>query len=300
MGVNRGKDNNLTVLGKKIYQISEEERKQLMAEWRARRKGGPNGRLGYRKASGLEFKTNNFEIGDTKRRNSGSFGKKLNEHVKAVFISKREIFNPNAREQKTYYISFLSDSNRFSFEEFRENPEGDETKITSQIRHVLRRYCALFQMKNIDENTMIVMCVDEIQKNDLINILIRFMSSLNGCVVNEVSRAKILKKIMSKYHPCQNYDYVIRKCDKNAFSKKVLYNYFTTAFNFIADNKLCPWITEKEQQLVKEKMTLKRRRSYVFSHIGLLYALIRLFERFERKEKEARRMALKQTDVPNE
>lgn len=273
------KNNELMVLGKKIYQISEEERKQLMAEWRARRDG--NGRKGFRKPSRLTVPTDNFEIVNSdKKWTVGHYKKDFNEHIKCIFICKREIFRPKISEPQVYFIGFLSDSNRFSFEELREASEGNEGRIVSRFRYMLYKYFNIFGKKNIDKDTTIVLASDEINKYNTMYLIISFIRSFSNCTLKRANRNMILKTLMSEYQTCPEYKTVIKK-SKN-YKKRWTYVYLRQIFDYVIENKLCPWLTEEDKRMVDQDLTLKRRRSYVLVHMGLLYALILVFKQFQK------------------
>lgn len=276
------------VFGKDISKATQEEKNELMKKMRSYRNG--NGRTGYRMPDRQAIFTNNFPEKEWK---PGNLKRKCNEHIKCIFICTRELYTIKTAYggTKIYYVGFLTDSNKFSFEEFRDAPSSKINDETKGIKHSLEKYIKLFSMKNIDKDTEITLCTDGMdEKNDLMPLLLNFMSKFTLSKLRRVSKKDILKRFMLEYKSFDSSDAIYN----NAYKYKdiTIIKNMVKIYNYIAENKLCPWINEEIIGFVG-KLSIKKKHSFVVVNLGLLYSLIIKFNRqinekikFDKKQNE--------------
>lgn len=279
------------VMGKDMSTLTQEEKDALMAEMRARRNG--NGRKGYRSPDRKIISTNNFPD-SSKDKKVGKFAKFANEHVKCVFVCLRELYSEKTayRQTKIYLIGFLSDSNKYSFEEFRESPPK-AAQNADGIKYRIDKYRQLFEKKNIDKDTTFVLCTDGLKDSDFMPVMINFMRGFSGCDFIRIKKAKILKKLIKEYHVFDDKKYLIFKdikrknsiiynnCEK--YKPALLNRLLYLVYEYMVDNKFCPWITTETKNLINE-LSMKKRHSHVLLELGLFYSVIVKFKRIQNKK----------------
>jgi len=279
------------VMGKDIASLSQDEKNDLMAKMRSFRKNG-NGRLGYKDPSGLIIKTNNFEPLTPIKVPPGQFAKKYNEHVKCVFVCQREIYSEKTayKQSKIYYLGFLSDSNRFSFEEFRESPPKSVKNEFGGIEYRLKKYCQLFEKKNIDADTTFVLCSDGMKSTDFMAAMLKFMRSFSGCEYSQVSKAKIIKKYIAEYGIISKKatpkifpkrSVVYKNCEN--YKPKMLNTLLYEIYLYMTKEMMCPWLTPETREAVLS-LPKQKKHSHILVSLGLFYSVILKFKRMESKK----------------
>jgi len=293
------------VMGVDSATWTEEEKKAVMAKMRSFRKNG-NGRLGYKDPFRLAIETNNFPD-PTKQWKPGQLAKFANEHVKCVFVCKRTQYYKSSpyKNTKVYYVGFLSDSNKYSFEEFRESPVKLLLESGKGMFYRLEKYKRLFERKNIDKDTTFIMCDDGIERTDIMVGMLKFMCAFAGCHYYNVSNAKILKKMIAEFdlfgpstdktgrHELKSTSgKVIRKnCPK--YNPVKLYRLLLYAFEELSEMNVCPWINSESKKLFWSMAKFKRR-TYVTLYLGLFYCVILKFRNMEKKSNQKKKKEKKE------
>ena len=283
------------IMGRDITTLSKEEMAELMAEMRSRRKG-TNGREGYRNPNGLVVRTNNFPD-PTKKRKVGELAKLSNEHVKCVFICPREIYQDSTAygQIKIYYIGFLSDSNKYSFEEFREAPPKCVKDEFGGIKYRLQKYSQLFEKKNIDKDTIFVICKDETMKEtDFMVALLRFIRAFTGCEFLKTSKVKLIKEYVREYgifrtgkdkfnrRPTQSA--ILKNCE--IYKPRMINALIYDIYEYIAKQGICPWITKETHDIVLN-LPKQKKHSHQLVSLGLFYSVIVKFRKMSRTQSKA-------------
>ena len=236
-----------------------------------------NGRLGYKDPNGLIIKTNNFEPLTPIKKKAGEFSKKYNEHVKCVFVCKRELYSEKTAYSQTgiYYIGFLSDSNRFSFEEFRESPPKSVKSEFDGIYYRMLKYCQLFEKKNIDRDTTFVLCVDGIKKTDFMAAMLKFMRSFSGCECLKVSKVKIIRKYISEYgifskkttpKVFPKRSLVYKNCE--TYKPQMLNTLLHEIYLYMTKEPMCPWLTPEIRSTVLG-LSRQKKHSHILVSLGI-------------------------------
>ena len=279
------------LMGKDISKLTQEEKNALMAEMRSKRHG-TNGREGYRNPYGLIIKTNNFEPPGGGRAKPGVLAKTVNEHVKCVFVCPREIYQSETAygQTKIYYIGFLSDSNRYSFEEFRESPPKNVNDELGGIKYRMMKYCQLFQKKNIDRDTTFILCNDDVKETDFMAAMLKFIWAFSGCTYSRVSKAEIIRKYI------REYGIFSKKATPKVFAKRsAVYKNCKTykprmislllheIYLYLAREGICPWVTPETKDMVLS-LPKQKKHSHELVSIGLFYSVIVKFRRIANKK----------------
>ena len=266
------------VMGKDISTLTQEEKNALMAEIRSRRKNG-NGRTGYKNPNGLIIQTNNFPI-PGKKKKPGEMAKFANEHIKCVFVCQRELYPIKTayKQTKIYFIGFLSNSNKFSFEEFRESPSKLVTDELKGIEYRLLKYCQLFQRKNIDKDTTFVLCKDGVKDTDFMPSMLKFIWAFTGCSYSRASKADIAAKLIREYR-IKKLD-VAKKC-KN-YKPRAINTLLQEIYLNIVNLGVCPWITEDTKNAIL-LLSQYKKYSQMLVSLGLFYSIIVKFKRMASK-----------------
>ena len=272
--------------GKDFSSMTKEEIAKIMAEWRSRRNG--NGRKGYRMPDAQRIHTDNFKD-PNKEWHPGMPLKSVNEHVKCIFICVRDIYPKDQAygQMKTYYIGFLSDSNRYSFEEFRDLPSSLVKDKEHSAKYRILKYKSMFAHKNIDKDTEITVCVDGMNMNsDLMPIMLKFMVSFTCSKISRIKYPKIIRKFIKEYRLFGKQGETISKnCEKYKDISRI-HKIFDMIYDFVAENKICPWITVEHRDEILT-YTRYKRYSRMIVELGLLYTLIVKFNYLQnRKLKE--------------
>lgn len=260
------------VLGHDITSMTQEEKNKLMADWRARRKNG-NGRLGLKNKDAQFFHTDDFATG--KKRKIGQRQKHANEHIKCIFVCARDLYPKKyARAQRPIYLfGFLSDSNRYSFEEFRDTKGPQVIDTTDEGSYRLEKFARLFRKKNIDKKTYIIIDIDGMSERQYVYNQIILMASFTEARVKLIKNADLIETIGREYSIYKS-EKIYKNCDK--YKSVVLTKIIGEIYDFVAQNKLCPWITEESNRFI-ESLSVYKRRSYKILHLGLFFALLRKF-----------------------
>lgn len=267
------------VMGKDISTLTQEEKNALMAEMRSKRKNG-NGRSGYKNPNGLIIQTNNFPIPGRKRK-PGEMAKFANEHIKCVFVCPRELYPSETayKQTKIYFVGFLSDSNKFSFEEFRESPPKQVSSEFKGIEYRLLKYCQLFQRKNIDKDTTFVLCKDDIKSIDFMPSMLKFIWAFSGCDYLKVSKAEIAGKLIREYRVKKLE--VSKKC--KTYKPRAINNLLQEIYFEIVNMGICPWITQDTKKTILA-LSQYKKHSQILVSLGLFYSVIVKFRRIESKK----------------
>lgn len=258
--------------GRDLASLSPEEKKAISAEIRSKRKG--NGRLGYRSADAQLFETNNFELPESQSKKKSSFAAENNEHIKCVFVCARDLYPSERAYGSTpiYLVSFLSDSNRFSFEEFRDSPSKivKERKRDDISGYRVSKFFRLFSNKNMDGDTDFYVCMDEISQYGYFFQQIKTMCCFLRMHLRTTDKIKVLKKILSEYEVFKT-NRTMKNCEN--YPAVRLNATMLNVYRFLAENRLCPWISEEEYAKIF-KLSKFKKYSIILSRFGLLYVLI--------------------------
>ena len=262
------------ILGKRLSSMTKEEIDETMVKIRSKRKG-TNGRLGYRNPDSQLFVTNDFQLENTPKLKFGEHRRKYNEHVKCIFVCARELYSENQSfvERPVYLIGFLSDSNRYSFEEFRDYKGTHVKNIAENDSYRVQKFYHLFKNKNINKNTHVLINMDGIKENHFIYLELKLMTIFAEAHFREIKSFEMIRSLVreyrvykrkSVYRDCENYD-------SNRINKV-----FSEIYDFIVENKICPWICEENKNIIRS-MAKYKQHSFTLLHLGLLLALIRKY-----------------------
>ena len=292
------------VLGKEIAKLTPEERKELMAGWRARRKNGGkgnNGRLGYRSPDRMLLSTNDFPD-PTKKYRPGEPKKSVNEHIKGVFVCRRRSYPEKraAKSQNIYLLGFITDSNKYCFETFYEDLSNHIDPRKGFVSY-LRKYRMLFEKKNIDKDTYFLICTDDINFNDLMPQTLQFMQSFLGCQYRKITKADLVKKLTMEYKPFDESNSIFvggkRKKEKNSliinncikYKSNVIDDLLDAIFEFLAKSNVCPWMTQEKRDIIWS-LSKYKRGSFVLVSLGLFFTVLAKYKnaqyRLKKLEKE--------------
>lgn len=271
------------LFGKEISSMSKEELAEKMKLMRSKRKNG-NGRLG--KKNKENFSTGKIEDfkDETKKRNGNGPRRFNNEHIKCVFVCSRELYPSKTAKAQTpiYLIGFLTDSNKYSFEQYRDTSSVNQYKVTKNIgANRVKKFSEIFQQKNIDSETLMIIDMDRAKEDHFFMQQLRLMLSFTGCRSREVCAADIIEKIVSEYDV---YTTDKTKSSCKTYSLKGINKVFSKIYSFIAENSLCPWITVSEKELL-DSIWKYRKHSLKLLHIGLFYSLIVKYQKMLKNAK---------------
>jgi len=260
------------VMGKDVLSMTQEEKNQMMAEWRSRRKNG-NGRLGLKNKDAQFFHTDNFETGQ--KRKIGQRQKHANEHIKCIFVCARDLYpSKYAYAQRPIYLfGFLTDSNRYAFEDFKDTKGPQVTDTVDEGSYRLEKFARLFRKKNIDKKTYIIIDIDGISEKQFVYNQIILMASFTEARVKLVKNSDIIKTLCREYNIYKYVKYY-ENCDN--YHRSTINKMFTDIYKFVVENKLCPWITEENWKFI-DSLVKYKKRSYKILHLGLFFSLLRKF-----------------------
>lgn len=263
--------------GKDEKLLSEEEKLALAAEMRSRRKNG-NGLKGRSRPDAQAFHTDNFELNSSKNgKKSIGLAKYSNEHVKCIFICARDLY-PSKRaygESQIYYVAFLSDSNRFSFEEFRDSPSKTVKNKDNIAGYRVQKFDRMFSQKNIDKDTDVFICMDGIRYKQYFFLQVKMMCHFVGTFLRKTTKATILKKMIHDYEIFKNKA-IYKNC--SSYSREKLNSTLLLVYKFLVENNLCPWMTEEKRTLALS-LSKYKKYSFVLADVGLFYAIILKYSR---------------------
>lgn len=254
---------------------SFDDKKSFMAWMRSRIKN-KTGRK-------INRKTENFLVEKTlESKNTMKDSKSSNEHIKCVSISLKDAY-PRNNTIRSYIIGFLTDSNRFSFEILRDNTSGKNSTKPGVYR--LKKMHSMFMHKRIDENTVIVSCIDAKFRIEFIPILINFISNMVGCDFLSINVPRLIFILDSELNIFRKSSSKIRTLShiKN-IDNPTLYKRLHEAYDFVRQSGACPWIGDS---MIRKDMKLTSRalRSIEISELAMLIAMIRSYKNLRKNLK---------------
>ena len=270
------------LMGKELSSMTKEEIDEAMAKMRAARKNG-NGRLGLKNPDAQMFSTNNFPIEGKEHQPFARGTKYKHEHIKSIFVCARELYSKKTAYSQTpiYLIGFLSDTNRISFEEFRDYVSSQVKFVTDEQTYRLQKFHQMFSKKNIDKDTFISIDLSGISKNEFIYKQIKLMCSFTDSRLKEVSDADIIRFLLRKFKVYKTR-YTYNNCVN--YNKRKINETFIKIYKFLASVKVCPWITDEELNFLKS-VHMHKRHSYMTVELGLFFTVLRKFDALMRKTK---------------
>lgn len=187
---------------------------------------------------------------------------KTKEHVKFIFIYLDKI-NDN-KKCKVYLIGYAYDSNEISIEKYRESSVKNKSyngwsKIFKFKANILNH--------NIDKDTIVTIS-DNVKKNSIFFQLFDFMHVFSGMTLRHVHLPIVLTKLDSSFHLFNEDVKTIRNASNSSLIRK-----FTTAYNFILETRICPWINVSFDNKIYN-MSAVNQRGYKICAVGLYYMAV--------------------------
>lgn len=207
-----------------------------------------------------------------------------NEHIKCVTITEKEPY-PDKDVCKVYIVGFLTDSNRFSFDYYRDNPNNDKRIVNPGLFRLERAY-NLFCNKRIDTETVMIACVENYSDRDFFPLVLNFVSRLTGSLFYKVTVPDIVFALDNELNIFRRQDKSKRK---SAYFRKLSRAYLFVKFNeeyaFVADSGFCPWITGLEK-MRNERLRLKARHGIMISEMAMLVGMMRGYHKMQERLKD--------------
>ena len=257
------------MLGKDIDTMSKEEIAEVMAKMRAMRNG--NGRKGIKNKNVRNLETNDFPLENPDPKLHGKY---KNEHIKAIFVTTKEVYRFSKAKIPIFIFGFLTDSNKYAFEEFRDYARSQSKNNVDHNAYRIRRFNQMFGKKNIDKETYVVVDATNIPKESFVYTQLAVMAKYNEAKLKWVTNHEMVRKFIKEYRIYKNRT-VFNNC--HTYGKKQMDKIFAEIYVFIVENSLCPWINKESLDEINSLFKYKRH-SYTIAELGLFYAVLRKFD----------------------
>ena len=215
----------------------------------------------------------------------GVFLREMGEHVKSIYICGAEISGGAYKKSPTYYIGFLSDSNKFTIERYIDMPQGNLKKPGV---YRLIKFRTIFCGKNIDSNTDILLNDDLVDMNEFLPTALTVVRSLLACTINRVNTRKMIYEYDKTFGCIDLYGKTPATKRKNLEKAKdaTIKRYLKRIYEFVYKNKICPWINDesKMQQEGGSRSNIKYAKMNV--ELGLYYTILFRYNRNKNKTKK--------------
>lgn len=215
----------------------------------------------------------------------GVFQKDAAEHIKCIFICKKEFFN-GKQESRRYLIGFLTDSNKFSIVNFNDRIKTD-VEFQQAGAVCLRKFLKMFGTKNIDKNTFVVIDGDELNPLEFLPTAIGAMRNFVGFDLRTVTTTTIVKTIDNVYDCLTPNNPGQKKKRQKSYKKNLPFQFkmrwINVCHEFAKKNKICPWITDETIGSTTLERYPGKRRAGKIVELGLLAAMIMKYNKIKNK-----------------